>query len=95
MLQTDITGVCGECSQCLGHTGFAPAHGVCAFLVYSAQAPGCSAEELSKVDSGFCVLARSKMLRFWFLGTLQGHRFSWAHIFACPRSKKLRQPGAW
>ena len=23
-LQTTITGVCGECSQCLGHTGFAP-----------------------------------------------------------------------
>ena len=27
VLQTNITGVCGECSQCLGHTGFAPAHG--------------------------------------------------------------------
>ena len=25
-LQTNVTGVCGECSQCLGHTGFAPAH---------------------------------------------------------------------
>ena len=35
--------VCGECSQCLGHTGFAPAHGVCAFPVYTAQALGCSA----------------------------------------------------
>ena len=42
-LQTNITGVCGECSQCLGHTGFAPTHGVCAFPVYTAQAPGCSA----------------------------------------------------
>ena len=28
-LQTNITGVCGECLQCLGHTGFAPGHGVC------------------------------------------------------------------
>ena len=27
-LQTNITGMCGECSQCLGHTGFAPTHGV-------------------------------------------------------------------
>ena len=35
-LQTNITGMCGECSQCLGHTGFAPTHGVCAFLVYTA-----------------------------------------------------------
>ena len=30
-------------AQCLVHTGFAPAHGVCAFPVYTAQAPGCSA----------------------------------------------------
>ena len=41
--QTNITGVCGECSQCLGHTGFAPAHSVCAFPVCTAQALGCSA----------------------------------------------------
>ena len=27
-LQTNITGVHGECSQCFGHTGFAPAHSV-------------------------------------------------------------------
>ena len=39
-LQTNITDMCRECSQCLGHTGFAPAHGMCAFLVYTAQAPG-------------------------------------------------------
>ena len=39
-LRTNNTGVC---SQCLGHTGFAPAHGVCAFPVYTAQALGCSA----------------------------------------------------
>ena len=42
-LQTHVTGVCGERSQCLGHTGFAPAHGMCAFKVYTAQSPGCSA----------------------------------------------------
>ena len=41
-LQRNITGMCEECSQCLGCTGFAPAHDVCAFLVYTAQAPGCS-----------------------------------------------------
>ena len=33
----------GECSQCFSHTGFAPTHGMCAFPVYTAQAPGCSA----------------------------------------------------
>ena len=70
-LKTNITGMCGECSQCLGHTGFAPAHGVCAFLVYTAQAPGCSAGELSKAGPGLHALPRSKPLRFRFLGTPQ------------------------
>ena len=48
MLQTNITGICGECAQCLGHSGFAPTHCVCAFPAYTAQAPGYSAGELSK-----------------------------------------------
>ena len=48
-LQTNITGVCGECSQCLRHTGFAPAHGVCAFPVYTVQALGCSAGNCLKL----------------------------------------------
>ena len=48
-LQTDIA-VCGEHSPCCsGHTGFAPYRGVCAFPVYTAQAPGCS------IWSGPCV----------------------------------------
>ena len=42
MLQTNITGVCGECSQCHGQTRFALAHVVCAFTVYTAQILGCS-----------------------------------------------------
>ena len=42
MLQTNVTGICGECLQCSGHTGFVPAHGMCAFPVHIAQAPGCS-----------------------------------------------------
>ena len=28
ILQTNITGVCGECLQCMDHAGVAPAHGV-------------------------------------------------------------------
>ena len=80
---TNISGVCGECSQCLGHTGFAPAHGMCAFPVYTAQAPGCSAGKLSKVGPGLRTLPRSKPLMFRFLCILQRHRLSWAYIL-CP-----------
>ena len=39
MLQTNNTGVC---SQCLSHTGSAPAHGACSFHAHAAQALGCS-----------------------------------------------------
>ena len=82
-LQTSITGVCGECSQCPGHTGFVPAHDVCAFLVYTAQAPGCSAGELSKAGPGLCALPRPMPLRFRFSGTPQRCRLGWACVL-CP-----------
>ena len=89
-LQTDITGVWGEFSQCLGHTGFAPAHIVCAFPVYTAQAPGCSAGELSKVGPGLRALPRSKPLRFRFSGSPQRHRHGWACIL-CPSQVQAAQ----
>ena len=38
-LQTNNTGMC---SQCLGHTGPAPAHGACTLPAHTAQALGCS-----------------------------------------------------
>ena len=82
-LQTHIAGMCGECSQCLSHTGFAPAHGMCAFSVYTAQAPGYSVGELSKAGPGLCALERSKPLRLRFLGTPQRHRLSWTCVL-CP-----------
>ena len=44
-----------------------------AFQVYTAQAPGCSAGVLSKAGPAFPVLARSKLLRFRFLCSPQGH----------------------
>ena len=64
----------------MDHTGFAPDHSMCAFPVYTAQAPGCSAGELSKVGPGLCALPMSKPLRFRFSGTPQRHRFSWACV---------------
>ena len=89
-LQTSITGVCGECSQCLGHTGFAPIQCVCAFLVYTAQAPGCSAGELSKVGPGLRAFSRSKQLRFRLLGIHKGADLVGRVFCALPRSGQLR-----
>ena len=86
-LQTKIIGMCGECSQCLGHTGFAPIQCVCAFLVYTAQAPGCSEVELSKVGPGLRAVPRSKLLRFRFLCTPKRSTDSVGPAFcALPRS---------
>ena len=89
-LQTNITGMCGECLQCLGHTGFGPAHGVCAFPVYTAPAPGCSAGELSKASPRLRALPRSKLLRVRFLGTPQRHRLGWACVL-CPSQVQAAQ----
>ena len=66
-----------------GPTGFAPTHGVWACPVYTAQAPGCSAGELSEGSPGLCALPRSTPLRFRFSGTPQRHRLSWACV-SCP-----------
>ena len=94
-LETNITGVCGECSQCLSHNGFAPAHDICAFPVYTAQAPGCSVGELSKVGPGLCALRSSRPLRFRFSGTPQRHKLGWACVLCPHRSEQLRRQDAW
>ena len=79
-----------ECSQCLGHAGFAPVYGMCAFLVYTAQALGYFAWELSKADPGLCALPRSKQPRFRFSGTPQRHRLSWVCVL-CPSQVRAAQ----
>ena len=94
-LQTNITSVCGECSQCLGHTGFAPAHSMCAFPFYTAQALGCSARNCLRQALG-CM---------YFPGLSHSGSGSWVlhkdtdmvgpAFCALSRSKQLRQPGAW
>ena len=64
-LQTNVSGVCSEHSQCSSHTGFAPAHGVCfphlhcsgSRLLSREWALGCvHFPGLSHSDSGFWVL---------------------------------------
>ena len=67
-LQTNTTGVRGEHSHCSGHTGFAPAHGVCFPCPHCSGSRLLSRERalrcvdfpgLSRSDSGFRVLHKS------------------------------------
>ena len=87
MLQTNSTGVC---SQCLVHTGFAPAHGVCAFPVNTALSLGCSAGNCLRPALGcmhFPGLSRSGS------GTqvvLRGSDSVGSAFCALPRSEQLR-----
>ena len=56
-LQTNVTGVCGEHSQCSATLGLPPL-AACAFPIYAAQSPGCSP------GSGPCMACSSS---FWVL----------------------------
>ena len=57
-LQTNIAGLCGECLQCMDHTGFAPAHGVC--LSWSVQLrPRVLC--MGTVQSGLCISCTSQV----------------------------------
>ena len=60
------------------------------FPVYTAQAPGCSAGELSKTGPGLCALSRSKPLRFRFSGIPQRHKLGWAFVW-CPTHVQAAQ----
>ena len=85
-----ITLACvGNARSVGGHTGFAPTHDLCVFPIYTAQAPGCSAE-LSKASPGLRALPRSKLLRFRFSGTPQRHRLDRAWLF-CPSQVRAAQ----
>ena len=90
----NVTGVWGERSPCMGHTGSAPVRGSCAFPVDTAQAPGSSAGRCPQWAlrflpfPGLCSRSGSRVLH---KGTdLVGRAFC-----ALPRSEQLRRPGAW
>ena len=94
MLQTNTTGVC---SQCHGHTGFAPAHGLCAFPVYIVQALCCSAENCLRRALG-CMHFPGLSLSGSFTWVLLKSADSVGPVFcALPRSEPLRWPwpGVW
>ena len=87
-LQTNITGVCGECVPCMDYTGFATAQGGMCFLGLH-----CSGSRVlcrGTVQSRPCILctSRSKLLRF--SGTLQGHRLGGARVL-CPSQVRAAQ----
>ena len=93
-LQTNITGMCGEFLQCMDYTGFAPAQGVCAFPVYTAQSPGCSAGELSEVDLGLRALPGLSCSGSGSWVLHKGADFIGPAFCALPRTEQLRRPGA-
>ena len=88
-LHTSIAGMWGVLLV-YGPHWVCPSSLVCAFQVYTAQAPGGSAGAPSKAGSAFRALPRSKLLRFGFSGTPQGHRLCWACIF-CPSQVRALQ----
>ena len=90
-LQTNLTGVCGEPSQCSSHTGFAPLPA----CVLSPSTGFRLQAALQGVGPELCALPRPKLFRFRFSGTPQRHRLSWAFVLCLPRQEQLRQPGAW
>ena len=87
MLQTNNTGVC---SQCLNHTGPAPAHGACALPAHTAQALGCSAGNRPRPALGLHAPPRSKPLRFRHSGSPQRCRLRWACVL-CPSQVRAAQ----
>ena len=89
-LQANVTGLCGEHSQCSGHTGFAP-------LTACVLSPSTLLRlqaALQGAGPELRALPRPKPLRFRFSGRSQRRRLSWAGVLCLPRSEQLRQPGA-
>ena len=91
-LQTTITGKNGECSHCFRRTGFAPAYGVHAFMVYTSQALGCSAGKCLRRALG-CMHFPGLSLSGSGSGSLVLHKGADSvgpAFCALPRSEQLR-----
>ena len=68
----NITGMCGECSQCMDHTEFAPLTASVLSQSTLLRLQVALQGELSKAGPGFCALPRFKLLRFRFSTKAQG-----------------------
>ena len=94
-LQTNITGMCGECSQCacsVGATLGLPPLTVCVLSQFTLLRLRLLCLQLSEVGPGLRVLPRSKpfRFRFRFSGTPQRHRLSWTCVL-CPSHVRAAQ----
>ena len=87
MLQTNNTGVC---SQCLSHTGPAPAHGMCSLPAHAAQALGCSAGNHPRPALGCLHLPHLSLSGSGTRVVLRGTDSVGPAFFALPRSEQLR-----
>ena len=88
-LLTNITGMCGECLQCLPHWAYPNSQRVC-FPSLHCSGSRLLCQELSEAGPGLHALVRSKQLRFRFLGTPQRHRLGWTCIL-CPSQVQAAQ----
>ena len=86
-LQTNNTGVC---SQCLSHTGPAPAHCMCTLPAHTAQALGCSTVNHSRPALGCMHLPGLSCLWLGTLVVLRGADSIGPVFCAVPRSEQLR-----
>ena len=86
-LQTNNTGMC---SQCLGHTGFAPTHSVCAFPVLHCLGSRLLCQELSEAGPGLYALPKSKPSGSGIQIVLRGVDLVVPAFCALPRSEQLR-----
>ena len=88
MLQTSNTGVC---SQCLSHTGPAPAHGACSLPAHTAQALDCSTGNHLRPALGCLPLPGLNRSGSGTRVVLRGTDSVGPAFCALPRSEQLRQ----
>ena len=87
-LQTNTTGMCGECSQWMDHTGFATIQGAYMSRVYTAQSPECSATALSQAALHFMYFTDISHSGSWVL--CKGTDLGWLCIL-CPSQVRTAQ----
>ena len=87
MLQTDNTGMR---SQCLSHTGSAPAHGACSLPAHTARALGCSTGNNPRLALGCMHLSGPSRSGSGTRVVLRGADSVGPAFCALPRSEQLR-----